>query len=1518
MLKKIITLIFIVSSLWGALDNPYKIAVDSAGNYFVADTLHNSVKKFATDGTHLELPYNFNQPQAVAVDRANNIYVIDTGSNRILKFKDNGSNIDFIKDLSINLNYPRDIEISPDGKFIFILDAGNNSVLRLKVENGVEKPDIRFGELSSAYGLGIDTRGNIYVADTGKHEILKYNYDGRLLRRFGREGSNKGEFFFPKDVVVGHSGHIIVADSGNQRIQKLNEEGHYLNEIKLPFEIPDIRGLALNNTNGKLYVSGSGLENIISIDIGFKIKSFTIENDVFSPNNDHFKDYPIFKCELLEPTDLSLDILKDGVIVEHFDGPKGTTEFQKINWISQKKLEPGIYDYIFYCSDPKGQREPATEQGTISVDLDPPQFEELIVSPNTISPDGDGLNDQLNFKAQFNENALLQCDLYKNNKEKTFFASITGTNPGLKQSLSWNGENKYKEINNGIYHYSVMGIDLAGNRSIIKEGEVLVAYEHPLITKALLSAKQIRKTTKINLSYTVANTAKIKILIKKLDNSFSKNLFSGELPAGEYQKELSFKDLTSGEYTLLIEATRSNITDIFHNRLLIDDEAPKLTEVAISKKKFWSNGFDKTTVSFKSNEKGLCTATLKNAQGKTIATIRENDPVPANAHYEFNFSGIDSKDKILPAGKYTLYLEVTDELGNTTISSFEIKIVSSAPQIKNLTLSSDVLAPLGYGMFRYIEFKYEIEQSLGDIFISLRILKNGELIESITDRQKRFPGPNYDYWQANEKLTDGIYQYELVIHNEYGLSSKYSGDLYVINQKPLLKGFTYSEDVFSPANRDGHKDTETFSFSSIISNSLILKSISTESTITSRNILPRKVKLIVNIGNNRFEVFEESGPHQYIWKGKDLNGNYMIDNSYDYEIYAIDAVGQESARITGSIAISNSPDKITYFRLDINGTPSPNGTFNPYTGNSTVTLNYGMSNFPTWQKMTAYIYNDTGRLLRNLPTKTFSGSGNYTAAWDGRTDTGSYVNDGRYCFELNIIDGIGNNFTFTTMGSRVPSLNYRDEIFVVAENEKTYLYSLVANGSGEPRVYYQRGIKEPRIPHTQTAEAVCPGSSAQEINISTPLSTLPYAQSILVNITSGGDFDPEKTFLSIDGGPTNNVSFTRYFTTLDPGIFTLQAASNGSGTATINYVLTYYSYDYNKYFIDSIRFKNWQNKTGPIPQLSPWSYPQPTTLNYYGFSHQIWTDGNSLYYKRGNGSLYTTNIILASGDILDPVLATYNNELYVLWGDSRPGVGDIRTQKIPQYFLPVEETGFTMASLTNNSKKYRPAGYFISAANIPTLIYPIHNELVSEPRISFSWEAPTWAVSTSTNYNLNISAENQIFGELDDIDIALAPAQISFSGTSSNIASYKLPQTQELSPGNYAWRIIARDSLSLPPRSTSNIENFYLQPTLEISKQINYPNPFSEHTTIRYQLSQDADITIRIFNLAGQLVKTLEFDSGTEGGKATSYFDPYNDIIWDGTNDFGDEAVNDPYIYEITARQNSKQEKVKGRMVKWK
>ncbi|NQT84442.1 hypothetical protein HQ563_15570, partial [bacterium] len=81
---------------------------------------------------------------------------------------------------------------------------------------------------ASPFGVAVDESGNVFVADTGKDVIRKFDSSGNLLGQWGAYGSGDGEFGSPHGIVVGLSGNVFVVDTENCRIQKFDSEGNFL------------------------------------------------------------------------------------------------------------------------------------------------------------------------------------------------------------------------------------------------------------------------------------------------------------------------------------------------------------------------------------------------------------------------------------------------------------------------------------------------------------------------------------------------------------------------------------------------------------------------------------------------------------------------------------------------------------------------------------------------------------------------------------------------------------------------------------------------------------------------------------------------------------------------------------------------------------------------------------------------------------------------------------------------------------------------------------------------------------------------------------------------------------------------------------------------------------------------------------------------------------------------------------------------------------------------------------------
>ena len=75
----------------------------------------------------------------------------------------------------------------------------------------------------------------------------------------------------------------------------------------------------------------------------------------------------------------------------------------------------------------------------------------------------------------------------------------------------------------------------------------------------------------------------------------------------------------------------------------------------------------------------------------------------------------------------------------------------------------------------------------------------------------------------------------------------------------------------------------------------------------------------------------------------------------------------------------------------------------------------------------------------------------------------------------------------------------------------------------------------------------------------------------------------------------------------------------------------------------------------------------------------------------------------------------------------------------------------------------------------------------------------------------------------------------------------------------------------------------------------NYPNPFNPETWIPFELSQDAAVTITIYDVQGQRIRQLQLGLVTAGRYVTADQAAY----WDGKSETGEVVSSGTYFYQI-------------------
>ncbi|RKU37226.1 hypothetical protein C6496_10800 [Candidatus Poribacteria bacterium] len=159
-------------------------------------------------------------------------------------------------------------------------------------------------------------------------------------------------------------------------------------------------------------------------------------------------------------------------------------------------------------------------------------------------------------------------------------------------------------------------------------------------------------------------------------------------------------------------------------------------------------------------------------------------------------------------------------------------------------------------------------------------------------------------------------------------------------------------------------------------------------------------------------------------------------------------------------------------------------------------------------------------------------------------------------------------------------------------------------------------------------------------------------------------------------------------------------------------------------------------------------------------------------------------------------------------------------------------------------------------------------------------------------------------GKIDIIDLILVASHL---GQSLKPAAPSTPEP--LHPQHAAlvndWLTKARltnDSSYIFKLGLTNLENLLNSVMPEKTMLLsNYPNPFNPETWIPYDLAEDAELHIHIYNLKGESIRKLDIGFQTAG----TYRTPARSAHWDGRNTIGETVASGTYFYTLTARYNN-------------
>ena len=199
------------STVGSGLSFPKGVAVDSAGNVYIADSHNNRVVRVqAGTGKLTVVGSGFNDPAGVAVDAAGNVYVADSGNNRVEEVTPSGQQTT----LGAGFNQPVALAWDSFGN-LYVSDAGNNRVAVLPWNHFSFGPAItKVSGLNSPWQFALDAQNNLYIAETGGH-VVESVLSGLV---YGQPVALDSGFESPHAIALDSHGNVYVGDPGSHEV----------------------------------------------------------------------------------------------------------------------------------------------------------------------------------------------------------------------------------------------------------------------------------------------------------------------------------------------------------------------------------------------------------------------------------------------------------------------------------------------------------------------------------------------------------------------------------------------------------------------------------------------------------------------------------------------------------------------------------------------------------------------------------------------------------------------------------------------------------------------------------------------------------------------------------------------------------------------------------------------------------------------------------------------------------------------------------------------------------------------------------------------------------------------------------------------------------------------------------------------------------------------------------------------------------------------------------------------------
>ncbi len=256
------------------LDRPRGVAVDGAGNLYIADTQNKRIRKVDSTGTITTVAgtgvwgfsgdggpaseAQLSTPRGVTVDGAGNLYIADSRNHRIRKVDSTGTittvagtgvegfSGDGGPAVEARISFPEGVAVDGAGN-LYIGDLYNNRIRKVDSRGTIttiagtgegsysgDGGPASEAQLSTPSGVAVDGAGNLYIGDTYNYRIRKVDSTGTIttIAGTGEDGfsgdggpATEAHLYAPQSLAVDGAGNLYIGDLYNHRIRKVDSRG---------------------------------------------------------------------------------------------------------------------------------------------------------------------------------------------------------------------------------------------------------------------------------------------------------------------------------------------------------------------------------------------------------------------------------------------------------------------------------------------------------------------------------------------------------------------------------------------------------------------------------------------------------------------------------------------------------------------------------------------------------------------------------------------------------------------------------------------------------------------------------------------------------------------------------------------------------------------------------------------------------------------------------------------------------------------------------------------------------------------------------------------------------------------------------------------------------------------------------------------------------------------------------------------------------------------------------------------